>query len=198
MELSPAVSSIDTDFEKILTQPENQKLMRGVVGQFFAPGEEQQDLHQEAMIGLWQATKDFDPDREASFKTFATRCVTSNVLNHVRAATRLKHQPLNYSLDITSPPLGDEGLALADILPDTYRSSPEKIVLYKEWLLDSSEALGGLSDTDREVHKLCDIQGLNFLEASAVTSVNPRKINECLRRARRQLISRAGSPFIED
>ena len=42
---------------------------------FFGPGLEQDDLVQEGLLGLWSAVKSFDPQRGASFSTFASQCV---------------------------------------------------------------------------------------------------------------------------
>ena len=44
----------------------------------FLIGGDNDDLIQEGMIGLFKAVRDYQPDKEASFQTFARMCVDRN------------------------------------------------------------------------------------------------------------------------
>ncbi|MBQ8306902.1 MAG: sigma-70 family RNA polymerase sigma factor [Blautia sp.] len=70
-------------------------LVRRKARAVFLVGGETDDLIQEGMIGLFKALQDYDPDREASFQTFARLCVDRQLYTAVRSAQRQKHMPLN-------------------------------------------------------------------------------------------------------
>ena len=61
----------------------------------FLIGGENDDLIQEGMIGLFKAVRDYQPDRDAAFQTFASICVDRQIYNAIQSSNRQKHQPLN-------------------------------------------------------------------------------------------------------
>ena len=62
---------------------------------YFLAGGEGEDLIQEGLIGLYKAVRDYRPDREASFRSFAELCVTRQIITAIKTAARNKHTPLN-------------------------------------------------------------------------------------------------------
>src|SRR5919202_304089 len=62
---------------------------------YFLAGGDSDDLIQEGMIGLYKAVRDFRPDKETSFRSFAELCVTRQIITAVKTSTRNKHAPLN-------------------------------------------------------------------------------------------------------
>lgn len=50
------------------------------------------DLHQVALIGIWKATKKFDPDKGFTFCTFASSVAINEIKMHLRKMTRGKVQ----------------------------------------------------------------------------------------------------------
>src|SRR5262249_23357254 len=62
---------------------------------YFLPGGEIEDLSQEGLIGLYKAVRDYRPEREASFRSFAELCVTRQIITAIKTAARNKHSPLN-------------------------------------------------------------------------------------------------------
>src|SRR5215218_8160939 len=62
---------------------------------YFLAGGESEDLIQEGLIGLYKAVRDFRPDKETSFRSFAELCVTRQIITAIKTATRFKHAPLN-------------------------------------------------------------------------------------------------------
>ena len=65
---------------------------------FFLVGADRDDVEQEALIGLFKAARDFRPDHDASFRSFAELCITRQILTAIKAANRQKHQALNQSV----------------------------------------------------------------------------------------------------
>lgn len=108
---------------------------------YFLAGAESDDLVQEAMIGLFKAARDYDPQYGASFKTFANICITRQMLTAIKGATRYKHQPLNsyVSLNRSVFEADDDGRPLLEILATDYDSDPESIYLRNEWMASLSQ-----------------------------------------------------------
>ena len=63
---------------------------------------ENDDLIQEGMIGLFKAVRDYQPDREASFQSFANLCIDRQIYTAIRSSNRQKHQPLNTYVSLSS------------------------------------------------------------------------------------------------
>lgn len=70
-------------------------VVRKTANKYFLAGADSDDLVQEGMIGLYQAYRDYTPERKASFKTFANICIAGQMKKAVEAAGRNKHMPLN-------------------------------------------------------------------------------------------------------
>ena len=77
--------------------------MRAQARLHFLVGADQEDLAQEAMIGLYLAVRAYDAGRGASFRTFAELCVSRQVVTAIRSATRRKHAPAQ-RLRLAPPP----------------------------------------------------------------------------------------------
>ena len=63
-------------------------------------GGDADDLIQEGMIGLFKAIRDYKPDKNTSFATFAGLCVGRQISTAVRASSRKKNRPLNEAVSI--------------------------------------------------------------------------------------------------
>ena len=75
---------------------------------YFLAGGDSDDLIQEGMIGLYKAVRDFRPDKETSFRSFAELCVTRQIITAIKTATRFKHSPLNTYVSFSHAPAGQE------------------------------------------------------------------------------------------
>ena len=77
---------------------------------YFLAGGTSEDLIQEGMIGLYKAARDYKPDKETSFRTFAELCVLRQIITAIKTARRLKHMALNEYVSLASPmpEAGDE------------------------------------------------------------------------------------------
>ena len=61
----------------------------------FLIGGETDDLIQEGMIGLFKAAQSYQPDKDASFRTFAGMCIDRQLYSAIQNSNRQKHMPLN-------------------------------------------------------------------------------------------------------
>ena len=55
-------------------------------------GGETDDLIQEGMIGLFQAVRDYQPDKNTLFSTFANLCVVRQLCKAIEVSGRKKHK----------------------------------------------------------------------------------------------------------
>ena len=88
--------------EEILVTRYN-RLVRTCARPFFLAGGDSEDLTQEGMVGLIKAVREYNIEKEASFRTFAEICIRSRLYSVLRAAARDKQQPLNQSVSLDTP-----------------------------------------------------------------------------------------------
>ena len=104
---------------------------------YFLAGGDGDDLIQEGMIGLYKAVRDFHPDMETSFRSFAELCVTRQIITAIKTATRFKHSPLNTYVSFSHTPAGQESegdCTLGDALPGPSVNDPSVCVISTEEL----------------------------------------------------------------
>ena len=110
---------------------------------YFIAGGDNEDVIQEGMIGIFKAVRDFDQERDTSFRTFAELCITRQIITAIKSAKRQKHQILNESVSLNADGEEGESAALAERLassgPD---ADPESLMLMKE-VVDFLKANGG-------------------------------------------------------
>ncbi|MDP2401750.1 MAG: sigma-70 family RNA polymerase sigma factor, partial [Actinomycetota bacterium] len=78
-------------------------LVRCKARSYFLVGGDRDDIIQEGLIGLYKAIRDYDPSRQASFRSFAELCVTRQMITAIKTATRRKHSPLNSYVSLSRP-----------------------------------------------------------------------------------------------
>ena len=76
------------------------RVVRSCARPYFLAGGDSEDLMQEGMFGLIKAMREYDPDRDASFRTFAETCIRHRLYSVVKAAAGGKHAPLNQSVPL--------------------------------------------------------------------------------------------------
>ncbi len=100
---------------------------------YFLAGADKDDIIQEGMIGLFKAVRDYRPDRDAVFRTFAEICITRQMISAVKSASRLKHTPLNSYISLDKPAHGDDyDQTLSDMIAEGDASNPEDIIIGRE------------------------------------------------------------------
>src|SRR4051794_10689409 len=121
---------------------------------YFLAGGDGDDLVQEGLIGLYKAVRDFRPDKETSFRSFAELCVTRQIITAIKTATRFKHAPLNTYVSFSHTPAGQESdseCTLGDALPGPGVDDPAVCVISTEELQSLVGCLGtGLSPLEAD------------------------------------------------
>lgn len=100
---------------------------------YYMAGADEDDVVQEGMIGLLKAIRQYDPEKEVSFATFAGVCITRQIISAIRMADREKHKVLNISVSLSKPVGGEEeDVTLADTLMVSGGESPEALLVVKD------------------------------------------------------------------
>ena len=100
---------------------------------YYMAGADEDDVVQEGMIGLLKAIRQYDPEKEVSFATFAGVCITRQIIGAIRMADREKHKVLNTSVSLSNPVGGEEeDVTLADTLMVSGGESPEALLVVKD------------------------------------------------------------------
>ena len=137
---------------------------------------EYDDLSQAALMGLYEAALSYSAKKGASFRTYATVCITNRLKNEVRNHNSGKNLPLNSSLSLDSL---SENADMAD--------SPEMIVEIKEnFEAVLNQIHISLSDFERKVLVLV-LSGYNRTEAAKKLGISVKAFDNALQRVRRKL-----------
>ena len=106
--------------------------VRSKARSYFLMGADKEDIIQEGMIGLYKATRDYNRDREVSFKSFAELCITRQIISAIKGASRQKHIPLNSYISLNKPADDDSERTLIEVLETEKNLDPEEVVINRE------------------------------------------------------------------
>ncbi len=158
---------------------------------YFLVGAERDDTVQEGMIGLCKAVREFNPEFETSFRSFAELCVARQILTAVKAATRRKHGPLNNYVSFHRPLLSDEsgGCTLGEVLPTPAHTDPAEQVVFTEQVRHLQQHVDAvLSDLEAEVLRL-HLEGKGYQEIARTLRRHTKSVDNALQRIKRKVDS---------
>lgn len=155
---------------------------------YFLVGADRDDIIQEGMIGLYKATRDFDYERQASFRAFAELCVTRQIITAIKTATRQKHMPLNSYISLNKPVYTEESeRTLMDMLANVRVSDPEELIITREEFADIEKNMTYLL-SELEWHVLLGyLDGKSYQEMAGETDRSIKSIDNALQRVKRKL-----------
>jgi RNA polymerase sporulation-specific sigma factor len=156
---------------------------------YFLAGADRDDVIQEGMIGLYKAIRDFRPDRQASFRSFAELCVTRQLITAIKTASRQKHTPLNTYVSLHRPAAAeDEGdRVLSDILAAREICDPAEVVI-SAWEAASIKEgfIGALSGFETDVLRLY-VEGSSYSEIADELGRHSKAVDNALQRVKRKV-----------
>ena len=159
---------------------------------YFLAGGDGEDLVQEGLIGLYKAVRDFRPDKETSFRSFAELCVTRQIITAIKTATRFKHSPLNTYVSFSQTPAGqdsDSDCTLGDALPGPSVDDPSTCVISTEELQSLVFCLGtGLSKLESDALRLY-LEGSSYEQMAEELGCDTKTIDNALQRVKRKIIA---------
>lgn len=158
------------------------RLVRVCARPLFLAGGDSEDLIQEGMVGLLNAMRTFDREKQTRFRTYAEVCIRSRLYSAVRAAGRDKHSPLNNYISFETP-LFDTTVEYLSVQND----NPEDVLIDRE---DRNERLSALKDQlsgfEAKILRLY-LSGLSYREIAQHLGRSPKSVDNAVQRIRRKL-----------
>lgn len=157
---------------------------------YFLIGADREDLVQEGMIGLYKAIRDYTPDHNAVFRSFAEMCIVRQLISAIKRATRKKHAPLNTYVSLYGSTFAEEDnreRPLLDTMAMVRTESPEDAFISKEsteHILGSIEKL--LTPLEKQVLDLF-MDGYSYQQIAAVLGRGTKTVDNALQRIKRKL-----------
>lgn len=165
-------------------------LVRAKSRAYFLIGADSEDIIQEGMIGLYKAVRDYNEEKNASFRSFAELCVNRQMITAIKAATRQKHQPLNSYVSLNKPVYEEESeRTYMDFLQSGSSAllNPEALLIGQEnksFLED--QMVKNLSSFETRVLVLY-LQGRSYFEIAHVLDKPEKSIDNALQRVKKKL-----------
>ena len=164
------------------------RLVRICARPLFLAGGESEDLIQEGMFGLLSAVRQYDPEHNASFKTFAEWCIRNRLRSAVKSASSLKHDPLNNRISLESI-LSDESQTQAVTCAEFFQKSPEEQVLARENKKYTEQLYLSLVNMLSKYEKAVltyYLEGLSYKEIARLTDKGDKAVDNAIQRIRRK------------
>ena len=134
------------------------------------------------MVELEEIFQDYQPDKEASFLTFARLCIDRQVYSAIQSSRRQKHQPLNSYISLSQ---NEEESELVDVQAE----DPESIIIDRENTLHLQEQIKeNLSVLENKVLD-CYLEGNDYNSIAQILGKSPKSIDNALRRIRSKIRS---------
>lgn len=149
-------------------------LVKSICRSYYLLGGDFDDLLQEGFFGLVKAVNTFDEERQASFKTFAYLCVSSNVKTAVKKACSKANMVLTLAVPIHTL----IGLQTENLEDEIIQSEGEGELEEKLKKL--------LSSFERKILKLW-LGGLSYSEISTQTGKPVKSVDNAIQRIKKKL-----------
>lgn len=163
-------------------------LVKSKARAYFLIGADREDIIQEGMIGLYKAVRDYQNDKNTTFKSFAELCVNRQMITAIKTATRQKHIPLNYSISLNRPVFDDDSEeTYMDLIKESRVTSPEALLIGQE---DKNLIETGISEilSDFETRTLgYYLQGKTYYEIAAILHKPEKSIDNALQRVKKKI-----------
>ena len=161
------------------------RVVRTCARPFFLAGGDSEDLTQEGMLGLIKAVREFDAEKEASFRTFAEVCIRNRLYSALRASAREKHQALNQSVSLDTP----------DFDSNSYTSGTSNLAQRdpEDSLIDREHTAALLSGVRKQLSEFeakilgYYLDGLSCREIAETVGRSPKSVDNAVQRIRRKV-----------
>lgn len=164
-------------------------LVRMKARAFFLTGADNDDLLQEGMIGLYKAIRDYNPDKDTVFMTFASLCISRQIRTAITSYNRMKNSPLNTYISLDTPVTDEMGedARLSDVIPSGDELNPEAMFIDREQAERFTQKLyGSLSKLELQVLELYR-EGLSYAEIAAHLDKTPKAVDNAIQRIRSKI-----------
>lgn len=164
-------------------------LVRRVSRTLFLIGGEPEDVLQEGMIGLFKAIRDFNSEKDMSFRNFAELCISRHIYSAITASNRKKHSPLKDYVSLSkelNENVCQQGFATA-FGSFSGTTNPEELVLDKEARhMVEYEIERCLSKFEKQVLQMY-LDGIGYVEIAKQLERTPKSVDNAIQRIRTKL-----------
>ena len=188
-ELLELINKKDTDALDFLIC-KYKDLVNSKVNKYFIIGAEKEDIVQEGLIGLYKAIKDYKPDKQNSFKSFANLCIERQLITAIKSSNRQKHMPLNSYLSLNMTAFenedGNNDTQIVDVLENTVIEDPLDTITKKEYFSSVENVIdSSLSDFEKEVLNRY-VQGESYVKIAERLDAPVKSVDNAIQRIRKK------------
>lgn len=159
-------------------------LLEKISRSYFLLGSDNDDLLQEAMIGLYKAILSFDKNQNTSFKTFAILCVRRNILSAIKKSNSKKNKVLNECLSLSDLTGDEEDNFL--FLPSDPRLTDENMIEKEKLQEIKQQIVKTLSKLELKILNLY-LKGFSYETMSKNLDVSRKSVDNALSRIKKKL-----------
>jgi RNA polymerase sporulation-specific sigma factor len=139
------------------------------------------------MLGLLSAIREFSPDRNVAFRTYAELCIRRRMISAIRQAAGNKHTPLNtyVSLELTlfvgNQEYSSFGAAMGrQENPEDMIISRERLRSLVKWINDQ------LTELERSILQYY-LKGFSYAEIAKEVDRSTKSVDNAVQRIRRKI-----------
>ncbi len=187
------VSLIKQGDEKALSYllEKYKNLVNMKVGKYFIVGAEREDIVQEGMIGLFKAIKNFNTEKQSTFKSFANICIERQLITAIKSSNRQKNIPLNSYLSLNTAAYDnndEDSVELIDTFNSKIIEDPLDTIMKKEYYENVQEAITkSLSKFEKQVLDRF-IKGDSYSTIAQKLNSPVKSIDNAIQRIRKKAI----------
>mgnify|MGYP002898300924 FL=1 len=142
------------------------------------------------MIGLYKAIKDYKPDKQNSFKSFANLCIERQLITAIKSSNRQKHMPLNSYLSLNMTAFenedGNNDTQIVDVLENTVIEDPLDTITKKEYFSSVENVIdSSLSDFEKKVLNRY-VQGESYVKIAERLDAPVKSVDNAIQRIRKK------------
>lgn len=165
-------------------------LVNSKVNKYFIIGAEKEDIIQEGLIGLYKAIKDYNPDKQNSFKSFANLCIERQLITAIKSSNRQKHMPLNSYLSLNMTAYenedGNNDTEIMEVLDTNVIEDPLDTITKKEYMTNVENVIDtSLSDFEKKVLNRY-IQGESYVKIAEKLDAPVKSVDNAIQRIRKK------------
>lgn len=131
-------------------------LVRALSRKYYLPGGDREDVIQEGLMGLYKAARDYNPDVNASFRSFASKVIERHLITALKTALRGKAMILTRAERFEAHVQEDRYAhikELGELIANTAADPLDRIVAAEEAAILWGSAKKTLSPLEMEVLK---------------------------------------------
>ena len=162
------------------------------VSKYYIIGAEREDIVQEGLIGLFKAIKNYQINKQSSFKNFANMCIERQLITAIKSSNRQKHMPLNSYLSLNmnaydNNDINDKNEAdLIEILNTNLIEDPLDTITQKEYYKIIENAIDkSLSSFEKQVLNFY-VQGQSYGQIAEKLNTPVKAVDNAIQRIRKK------------